>query len=87
MNKEDVKKGYLAAMSTMNVDSQEAIEYWESYESAQYWGKYKLASDGDLASVSDRRELLINFVKYVVDFDSHINGSPESIVDEYINSR
>lgn len=40
-----------------------------------------------ISDVSDQRELLIDLIKYVVDFDSQINGSPESIVDEYISSR
>jgi hypothetical protein len=37
MNKEDVKKGYLAAMATMNVGDQDAEEYWNSYASSQHW--------------------------------------------------
>ena len=37
MNKEDVKKGYLAAMATMEVEPEYAEQYWESYESSQHW--------------------------------------------------
>ena len=37
MNKEDVKKGYLAAMATMEVEPMYAEQYWESYEASQYW--------------------------------------------------
>ena len=41
MSKEDVKKGYLAAMATMEVEPEYAEQYWESYESSQHWIKDK----------------------------------------------
>ena len=48
----------------------------------------RLVKESDsLPCVSDQRELLIDMVKYVVDFEDFVNGTPESIVDEFISSR
>ena len=49
MNKEDVKKGYIAAMVTMGVDAQDADKYWESYERSQCWS---VINHSDLSHVS-----------------------------------
>ena len=49
MNKEDVKKGYLAAMATMEVSPQDAEQYWESYEGSQHWS---VKNHSDLSIVS-----------------------------------
>ena len=66
MNKEDVKKGYLAAMATMGIDANDAREYWESYEASQHWKvKNHGVSHHDRLSLPDNLESKIyEVIKY-----------------------
>ena len=73
MNKEDVKKGYLAAMATMEVEPEYAEQYWESYESSQYWinNKSKLKNIGVIGDVIKRSVIEINY-------DGHLKAQIET---------
>ena len=84
MNKEDVKKGYLAAMATMEVNSQDAEQYWESYESSQHWSK----NQRELKNLGDIGYVMISLVHWIKTHPDKklLNHTSDFIVNKFNES-